>query len=59
MSQKDRGKVNRKQKDAYEEDSHHYYKLTKVKEQKKSMRTLDRALKTKDYGRLMNTDDIY
>lgn len=59
MSQKDRGRANRKQKDYYEDDSHHHYKVAKHREQKKSMRTLERALKSKDYGRLMNSDDIY
>lgn len=59
MSQKDRGRANRKQKDFYEDDSHHQFKVNKSREQKKSMRSLERALKSKDYNRLMNSDDIY
>lgn len=59
MSQKDRGKGNRKQITTYEEDSHHHFKINKKRQQQKTMRTLERALKSKDYGKLMNADDIY
>lgn len=59
MSHKDRGKVNRKINNLYEENSHHQFKFNKQRQQQKTMRTLERALKSKDYAKLMNADDIY
>ena len=59
MSHKDRSRAKQKNMDLFEDESRHHYKVTKNRQDKKSLKQLDKALKTRDYGKLMNTDDIY
>lgn len=59
MSTKDRTKNNRKRTDQYDEESHRAYRISKQREQNKSMKVLERALRSKDYQKLSNLDDIY
>lgn len=39
-----------------EEKSRHYYKIQKTQQDRKMMRGLDKALKSKDYSKLINQD---
>lgn len=40
-----------------EEKTRHYFKVQKQKESHKLMRNLDKALRNKDYTRLVQSDD--
>lgn len=40
-----------------EEQSRHHYKIQKKMQSKKMMKDLDRALKNKDYIKLVSSDD--
>jgi hypothetical protein len=52
-------KKSRSPKDiGYDEKTHHQYKQTKSHQNKKILKQLDRAIKNKDYARLM-TEDLY
>lgn len=59
MSQKDRSRAKQKRLDLYDDEARHHFRASKSKQDRKNLKQLDRALKTKDYGKLMNSDDIY
>lgn len=59
MTVKDRTRVKRKHSDRYEEDSHHVYRMNKQREETKAQRALEQALRSRDYQKLINIDDIY
>lgn len=54
-------KPQRKMQEQYnferEEKSHHYYKIQKTEQSKKMLRSLDKALKTKDLHKLIHADE--
>jgi len=43
---------------AFEEKEHHLFKKTKKEHSKKMLKNLERAIKNKDYSKLMN-EDLY
>lgn len=54
-------KAQRKQSESYsydrEEQSRHYFKIQKKMQDKKILRDLDKALRNKDYMKLVKSDD--